>query len=100
MPTKMTEGIWISSYCLHTEGFPKLLYATKQRLGIQERPKYECREYEEHGTERCEVTVYIAKSEDFPDVTEAWSMTITEFRFIDTYQAIARKSPVTPMPDL
>jgi hypothetical protein len=68
---EMTEGVWISSCCLHTEGFPKLLYATMQRLGIQERPKYEGREYEEHGTERCEVTIYIAKSEDFPDIAKA-----------------------------
>jgi hypothetical protein len=42
----MTEGVWISSYCLHTEGFPKLLYTTMQRLGIQERLEYEGYEYE------------------------------------------------------
>ena len=67
----MTEGVWISSYYLHTKGFPKLLYATMQRLQIQERPEYEGHEYEEHGTERCEVTVYIAKSEHFPDIADA-----------------------------
>jgi hypothetical protein len=88
----MAGGVWISSHCLHTEGFPKLLYATMQRLGIQERPEYEGREYEEHGTERCEVTIYIAKSDDFPDIAEAWSMTATGFRFADTYQAVARKA--------
>jgi hypothetical protein len=88
----MTKGVWINSYCLHTEGFPKLLYATMQKLGIQERPEYEGREYEEHSTERCEVTVYIAKSEDFLDLTEAWSATTTGFCFTDTYQAVARKA--------
>jgi hypothetical protein len=55
------------------------------RLGIQKRPEYEGREYEELGTERCEVTIYIAKSDDFLDIAEAWSMTATGFRFADTY---------------
>jgi hypothetical protein len=63
-----------------------------QRLGIQDRPEYEGHEYEEHGTKRCEVTVYVGKSEDFLDIAEAWSMTATGFYFADTYQAIARKA--------
>jgi hypothetical protein len=88
----MTDGVWISSYFLHTKGFPKLLYATMQRLGIQERLEYEGREYEQHDTECCEVTIYIMKSEDFPDIAEAWSMIATGFRFTDTYQAIAHKA--------
>ena len=88
----MAEGVWTSSYCLSVEGFPKLLYATMQKLGIKDRPEYEGREYEEHETERCEVTVYIGKSEDFPNIAEAWSMTATGFRFADTYQAVARKA--------
>ncbi|XP_066351100.1 uncharacterized protein [Miscanthus floridulus] len=82
----MAEGVWISSYCLHTEGFPKLLYATMQRLGIQERLEYEGHEYEEYGTEHCEVTIYIAKSEDFPNIAEAWSMTATGFRYALTLE--------------
>ena len=88
----MIEGVWISNYCLHTKGFPKLLYATMQRLQIQERPEYEGHEYEEHGIEHCEVTVYIAKSEGFPDIADAWSMTATGFCFTDTYQAVTRKA--------
>ena len=31
------------------------------------------------------------KSEEFPDLTEAWSVTATGFHFIDTYQVVARK---------
>jgi hypothetical protein len=69
--SQMPEGVWTSSYCLGVEGFPKLLYATMQKLEIKDRPKYEGREYEDHETERCEVTVYIGKSEDFPDIAEA-----------------------------
>ena len=38
-----------------------------------------------------EVTVYIGKSEEFPDITEAWNVIATGFRFIDTYQVVARK---------
>ena len=88
----MTEGVWISSYCLHTKGFPKLLYATMQRLGIQEHLEYVGQEYDEHGTKRYEVTVYITKSEDFPDIADAWSTTATRFCFTHTYQAVARKA--------
>ena len=85
-------GAWISSYCLNTEGFPKILYATLQKLGVKDRPEYEGREYEKYGTERCEVTIYIVKSEEFPDITEAWNVTTTGFRFIDTYQVVAHKA--------
>ena len=64
-------GAWVSNYCLNTEGFPKSLYATLQKLGVKDCPEYEGSEYEKHGTERCEVTVYIGKSEEFPDITKA-----------------------------
>ena len=63
-----------------------------QKLGVKDCPEYEGREYEEHGTERCEVTVYIGKSEEFPDLTGAWSVTATGFSFIDTYQVVAHKA--------
>ena len=72
-------GAWVSTYCLNVEGFPKILHTTLQKLGVKDRPEYEGREYEEHGTERCEVTVYIGKSEEFPDLTEAWNVTATGF---------------------
>ena len=65
-------GAWVSSYCLNTKGFPKILYATLQKLRVKDHPEYEGREYEEQGTERCEVTVYIGKSEEFPDLTGRW----------------------------
>ena len=64
-------GAWVSSYCLNIEGFPKILYATLQKLKIKDHPECEGREYEKHGTKRCEVTIYIGKSEEFPDITEA-----------------------------
>ena len=85
-------GAWVSSYCLNTEGFPKILYATLQKLKVKDRLEYEGREYEKHGTERCEVTVYIEKSEEFPDITKAWNVTATGFRFVDTYQVVAHKA--------
>jgi hypothetical protein len=44
------------------------------------------------GTKRCEVTIYIGKSEEFPDITEAWNVTATGFRFGDTHQVVARKA--------
>jgi hypothetical protein len=42
--------------------------------------------------ERCKVTVYIGKSEEFPDITATWNVTATGFRFSDTYQVVARKA--------
>ena len=64
-------GAWVSSYCLNIEGFPRILHAILQKLGVKDHPEYEGREYEKHGTKRCEVTIYIRKSEEFPDLTEA-----------------------------
>jgi hypothetical protein len=64
-------GAWVSSCCLNTKGFPKILYATLQKFRVKDRPEYEGHEYVKHGTERCEVTVYIAKSKEFPYLTEA-----------------------------
>jgi hypothetical protein len=63
-----------------------------QRLGIRERPEYEGREYYEQHVERYEITVYIAKSEYFPNITDDWSMTAIGFRFIDTYQVVTCKA--------
>jgi hypothetical protein len=63
-----------------------------QRLRIKDHLEYEGREYIEHETERSEVTVYVGKSEDFPDIAEAWSITATGFWFADTYQVAARKA--------
>ena len=85
-------GTWVSSYCLKVEGFPKILHGTLQKLRVKDRPEYEGCEYEKHGTERCEVTIYIGKSEEFPSITEAWNVTAIGFHFIDTYQVVARKA--------
>jgi hypothetical protein len=47
------------------------MYATLQKLEVKDRPEYEGREYMKHGIELCEVTVYIGKSDEFPDITKA-----------------------------
>ena len=39
-------GAWVSSYYLNTEGFPKILYVTLQKLRVKDCPEYEGREYE------------------------------------------------------
>ena len=85
-------GAWVSSYYLNIEGFPRILHATLQKLRVKDHPEYEGREYEKHGTERCEVTIYISKSKEFPDITEAWNVTATGFRFVDSYQVVAHKA--------
>ena len=64
-------GAWVSSYCLNVEGIPIILHATLQKLGVKDCPEYEGHEYEKHGTDRCDVTIYIGKSEEFPNLTES-----------------------------
>jgi len=46
---------------------------------------------EEYGTKRCEVTIRVGRSEEYPDI-RPWRVPATGFRFADTYQAIARKA--------
>lgn len=89
--SQMTDEEWTTSYCLDMLGFPKLLYATMTRLGILDHPEYVGREYEEHGTQRCEVIVYVRASKDFPDIMP-WVVSTTGFWFEDTYQVVARKA--------
>ena len=65
----MAEEAVVVTYCLNEESFPKLLRDTAVRLGISEHPEYEGREYEEYGTEHCEVTVRVRRSEEYPDIS-------------------------------
>ena len=87
----MAEEGWTTSYCLNKDGFPKLLYASMVRIGILDHPEYVGREYEEYGTQRCEVIIHIGASRDFPDINP-WVVSTVGFRFEDSYQAVARKA--------
>jgi hypothetical protein len=62
------ENDWTTTYYNHEEGFPEVLHATTVRLGIPGRPKYVGQEYVEHGTERCEVMVYISVTDKFVEI--------------------------------
>jgi hypothetical protein len=77
-----------TSFCQNEDGFPKLLRACTVRLGIRSQPEYDGREFVEHGTEKCAVTVYIGSS---PHHVE-WSVTAAGHRFKDTCQVVARKA--------
>ena len=77
-----------TSFCQNEDGFPKLLRACTVRLGIRSQPEYDGREFVEHGTEKCVVTVYIGSS---PHHVE-WSVTTAGHRFKDTCQVVARKA--------
>jgi hypothetical protein len=77
-----------TNFCQNEDGFPKLLRACTVRLGIRSQPEYDGREFVEHGTEKCVVTVYIGSS---PHHVE-WSVTAVGHRFRDTCQVIARKA--------
>jgi hypothetical protein len=60
-----------TNFCENEDGFPKLLRACTVRLGIRSQPEYDGREFVEHGTEKCVVTVYIGSSPHH----EEWSVT-------------------------
>jgi hypothetical protein len=77
-----------TNFCQNEDGFPKLLRACTVRLGIRSQPEYDGREFVEHGTEKCVVTVYIGSS---PHHVE-WSVTTAGHRFKDTCQIVARKA--------
>jgi hypothetical protein len=77
-----------TSFCQNEDGFPKLLRACTVRVGIRSQPEYDGREFVEHGTEKCVVTVYIGSS---PHHVE-WSVTTAGHRFRDTCQVVARKA--------
>src|SRR5688572_837107 len=87
----MAEEGWVNSHCLEEPSFPKLLFACMDRLGIYERPEYTSREYEDRGTPRCEMIIYIGRSSRYPDI-QPWNVTATGFRHKDTYQVAARKA--------
>jgi hypothetical protein len=77
-----------TSFCQNEDGFPKLLRACTVRLRIRSQPEYDGREFVEHGTEKCVVTVYIGCS---PHHVE-WSVTAVGHRFKDTCQVVIRKA--------
>jgi hypothetical protein len=77
-----------TSFCQNEEGFPKLMRACAVLLGIRSQPEYDGREFVEHGTEKCVVTVYIGSSLHHVE----WSVTAAGHRFKDTCQVVARKA--------
>jgi hypothetical protein len=77
-----------TSYCRNEDGFPKLLSVCTARLRIRSQPEYDGREFIEHGTEKCVMTVYIGSSLHHVE----WSVTAAGHRFRHTYQVVARKA--------
>ena len=75
-----------TSFCQNEDGFPKLLRACTVRLGIRSQPEYDGREFVEHGTEKCVVTVYIGSSLHHVE----WSVTAAGYRFKDTCQVVVK----------
>jgi hypothetical protein len=82
------EVLCQTSLCQNEDGFPKLLRACTVHLGIRSQLEYDGREFVEHGTEKCVVTVYIGSS---PHHVE-WSVTAAGHIFKDTCQVVTRKA--------
>jgi len=70
----MGEEGWINNHCLEDPGFSRLLFACMDRLGIYECSEYTSREYEDRGTLRCEMIIYVGRRSRFPDI-HPWNVT-------------------------
>ena len=68
-----------------------MLYAATARLGIMEHLEYDYYEFEERGTESCEVTVHIGASEKHLHM-RPWSVTTPGHRMQDACQIATRKA--------
>jgi hypothetical protein len=77
-----------TSLCQNEDGFPKLLRACTVRLRIRSQLEYDGREFVEHGTKKCVVTIYIGSSTHHVE----WSVTAAGHSFRDTCQVVARKA--------
>jgi hypothetical protein len=80
-----------NNQCLEEPGFPKLLFACMDRVGIYERPEYSSREYEDRGTLWCEMIIFIGRRRSFLDI-DPFNVTATGYRLQDTYQVAAWKT--------
>ena len=60
------------------------------RFGYTQRPEYRGREYQEHGTNRCEVHVLVFKTPEYTD-WQPWNIVAYGAEYSDNYQAAARK---------
>ena len=85
------ESGWTTSYCLHEEGFPQILWETLMRFGYTQRPKYQSKEYEEFGTQGCDVYVKVFQTPEYPEWTP-WSVMAIGSRREDAYQKAAHKA--------
>ena len=68
-----------------------MLYAAIVRLGIPERLEYVSREFTEHGTKSCEVTVHIGASDKYLEM-QPQNITATGSSMQDTVQLAAQKA--------
>jgi hypothetical protein len=87
----MAEDGWTQGVCQEEPGFARLLINSLGRLSITERPRYYNREYEQLGTLRCRVVLFIARSNRYTNI-ELWRVTATGFRHRDTYPLALRKA--------
>ena len=87
---QIAEEGWTQGICQDAPGFPGLLINALESLGVTECLRYYSREYEYHGTLRCRVILVIAKSDSYPDI-QPWRVTVTGFRYQDTYSLVIRK---------
>jgi hypothetical protein len=60
-------------------------------VSIYERPEYSSKEYEDRGTLRCEMIIFVGRSHCFPDI-DPFNVTATGFHLEDTYQSATQKA--------
>src|SRR6266498_5737927 len=80
---------WTISFCLEEEGFPEVLWETLMRFGYVHHPEYRIQEFEESGTQKCEVYLNIFQTPEHPD-WPPWSVQVMGSRRKDACQKAAR----------
>jgi hypothetical protein len=88
---QMEDEGWTTVRCEQVPYFPKMLWEACMRLGYTKRPEYTGREYEECGSQMCEV--YLQVFDCSRDVSlQPWRVHTVGVRFTDTYQLAARQA--------
>ena len=58
----MADNGWIGGICHADSGLPKLLILSLERIGVVDPPEYVYREYDQRGTLRCDMMIFVGKS--------------------------------------
>jgi hypothetical protein len=90
----MADNGWIDGVCHVEPGLPKLLILSLERIRVMEPPEYAYREYTSKGILRCDMMVFVGKSNRYPDVDPGSSPPL-----VSASLTLTERPPVKPCDD-